>query len=127
MRKDRFEALVRRALHGLPPEIGRRLDNLAILVADWPTPRQLAQAGLSRRRDLLGLYEGIPLGGRGSGYTMVPPDRITIFRRPVELLCPTEDEMEEEVRRVVLHEIGHHLGFSEERLAELEGLDWEAS
>lgn len=123
MRKDRFEALVRLAVRELPADIRRRLDNLAIVVADWPTPEQLARGGMNHRRDLLGLYEGIPLGQRGSGYTMVPPDRITVFRRPVEMLCTTDEEVVDMVRRVVLHEIGHHLGFSEEQLAALEGLD----
>ncbi len=122
MRKDRFEALVRLAVRGLPADIRRRLDNLAMVVADWPTLQQLAQAGINHRRDLLGLYEGIPLGQRGSGYTMVPPDRITIFRRPVEMVSTTEEEVVKMVRQTVLHEIGHHLGFSEEQLAALEGL-----
>ena len=120
MRKDRFEVLVRRAVRKLPPEIRRRLDNVAIVVADWPGSHQMARGKVGRPRDLLGLYEGVPLADRGSGYTMVPPDRITIFRRPIELVCSSDEEIEDQVRRVVLHEIGHHLGFSEQQLAELE-------
>ncbi len=61
----------------------------------------------------------MPLTKRNSGYNMVPPDRITIFQGPVEEECDTEDEMREEIRRTVVHEIAHYFGFDEERLAEL--------
>lgn len=119
-RRARFEALVRKAIAGLPVEFRSRLENVDIVVEDWPTPRQLARIGGRSRRQLLGLYEGVPLTERGSGYNMVPPDRITIFRKPVEDKCRSEKEMAEEIQRVVRHEIAHHFGISDQRLSILE-------
>lgn len=120
MRRERFEDLVAEALAGLPEEFRERLDNVDVEVADWPTIRQLARGRVGRRWQLLGLYEGIPLTRRDAGYDMVLPDRITIFRRPIELICRSEEEIVRQVRKTVIHEIGHHFGIDDERLRELE-------
>jgi len=120
LNREQFEALVAKALSDLHPEFQSRLENIDIVVEDWPTPSQLAEAGLSHPIQLLGLYEGIPWGERGWGYSMVPPDKITIFRKPIEAKCRGEDEIEREVKRVVRHEIAHHFGFDDERLEEIE-------
>ena len=118
--REKFEALVVKALSDLHPEFQSRLENIDIVVEDWPTPSQLAEAGLSHPTQLLGLYEGIPWGERSRGYSMVPPDKITIFHKPIEAKCRGEDEIEREVKRVVHHEIAHHFGFDDERLEEIE-------
>jgi predicted Zn-dependent protease with MMP-like domain len=120
MRRERFLDLVAQAVAELPPEFGERLDNIDLVVEDWPTPRQLARAGARSRFALLGLYEGVPHTKRGQGYAMVPPDKITIFRKPIQARCRSESEVAEEVRRVVQHEIAHHFGLSEERLRLIE-------
>lgn len=112
-----FYELVERALDGLPPELAAMLENVAIMVDDWPdysTP-------LVRNNPedtLYGLYEGVPLTQRGWGYSGALPDRITIFKGPLERDFPPED-LEEQVRVTVVHEIAHHFGFDEERLEEL--------
>lgn len=107
---ERFEAYARRALEALPPELRARLSNVEIVVEQEPPPG-------SR---LLGLYQGVPLTRRGSGYSGVLPDKITIFRGPLERLYgPDEAVLEAEVRRVVLHELAHHFGIDDERLVEL--------
>ncbi len=109
-----FYELVERALDGVPRELSELLDNVAIVIEDWPensTP-------LSERQTLYGLYEGVPLTARGTSYNGVMPDRITIFRGPLERDFPPES-LEEQVRVTVVHEIGHHFGFDEERLEEL--------
>lgn len=101
------------------------LDNVEVIVEDEPTDEQLAlgrgypgQAG-GDEETLFGLYEGVPLTRRGSDYHLVPPDRITIFRGPLERACSSPQVIAREVRVTVMHELGHHLGFEEERLVVL--------
>jgi predicted Zn-dependent protease with MMP-like domain len=104
------------------------LDNVDIVVEDEPTPQQAARNRARERAErpesdgedgLFGLYEGIPLTERGQGYSMVLPDKITIFRGPLERACRSRQELMREVRITVVHELGHHLGIGEERLEEL--------
>jgi predicted Zn-dependent protease with MMP-like domain len=118
--RDRFEWLVFRAVEDLPDEFRERMDNIDIVVQDEPTSRQLAEAGLRRSETLLGLYEGVPLTRRSRGYGMVPPDKITIFQRPIEARCRSDSEAQREIQRVVIHEIAHHFGIGDARLNQLE-------
>lgn len=118
--RERFEELVAEALDGLPDEIMAVLDNVSIVVADTPTPDQLRAAGLVGRPELLlGLYEGIPLTERTSAYTLVLPDKITLFQRALEAHCPDESTLRQEVQATVIHELAHHFGISDQRLTEL--------
>src|SRR5439155_4198164 len=106
---ERFEELVADALDGIPGEIGRLIDNVAVFVED-----------VGPSSNILGLYQGIPLTRRenyGIGGGM--PDRITIYRLPITARCATEDEVVEAVRITVVHEGGHHFGLSDNRLREL--------
>jgi len=112
-----FYELVERALEDLPPELVELLDNLAILVEDWPDPEAHLVAQ-NPNENLYGLYEGVPLTERGVGYYGIMPDKITIFRGPLERDFPWH-ELEEQVQITVVHEIAHHFGFEEERLEEL--------
>lgn len=114
-----FERLVADALDGLPDAILRMLDNVAVVVADEPTAHQMERVGLGADEVLLGLYEGIPLTERTSGYGAVLPDKVTIFQRAIEDECETEDELVDAVRHTVVHELAHHLGISDERLIDL--------
>lgn len=105
-----FEALVDRALDQVPPELSALVTNVVVLVeeeapADDP--------------DLLGLYEGIAMTEREHTPGGVLPDRILIFRRPLQEMCETTDELVEEVRITVVHEIAHHFGLDDARLHEL--------
>ena len=114
VRKQDFYELVERALEGLPPELSSLLENVAIVVDDWSeysTP-------LVADDTLYGLYEGVPLTERGAGYYGMLPDKITIFRGPLERDFSRE-ELEEQIRVTVVHEIAHHFGLDEERLEEL--------
>ena len=120
MLKEDFEALVEKAFDNLPEEFRERLENVDIFVEDWPTRDQLAEARIKHKGGLLGLYEGIPVTERGHNYNLVLPDRITIFQKPVESVCSTPAETQEEVEHVLLHEIGHYFGFSEEQLVPVE-------
>jgi predicted Zn-dependent protease with MMP-like domain len=108
---DDFERWAEEAVESLPDDLRDYMSNLAIVIEDEPPPGQ----------PLLGLYEGYPLTGRTSSYGAVPPDKITIFRGPLERLYGGDRELlRREVGRVVLHEIAHHFGISDERLRELD-------
>jgi len=119
MEQEKFAALVERALHALPAEFLERLENIEILIADAPTSGQLRRSRVPRHSTLLGLYEGVPQTHRTTGYNLVLPDKITIFQKPIEEQCRTEEEIVKTVERVVRHEIAHHFGISDDRLREL--------
>ena len=111
-----FERLVADALDSIPAELGVQMENVAVVVEDWPRPDQLA----GRRGTLLGLYEGIPLTRRGPmSYAGAVPDRITIFRGPLCARATDADTLARDVRVTVLHEVGHYFGMSDARLREL--------
>lgn len=114
-----FKHLISKALEGLPPAIQKMLDNVEVIARNFPTREQLQANSLSSRMDLLGLYEGVPLTERTASYGMVLPDRITIFRGPIEAFCDSRESMAEQVRTTVRHELAHHFGISDERLEEM--------
>lgn len=115
-----FEHLVRRAVRDLPPPFLDRLENLDITVERRPSVRQLHGAGVPAGYTLLGLYQGVPHTQRGEGYSYALPDRIIIFQEPIESRCASDEDLVATVRRTVLHEIAHHFGIDDARLAELE-------
>jgi predicted Zn-dependent protease with MMP-like domain len=119
MEREAFEALVDEALAALPDDFRGRLANVAIAVEDWADRETLRAARLKHPTQLLGFYHGIPLSQRGSGYNMVAPDRISIYRMPILRQCRDEDEARETVRHVLQHEIAHHFGIDDDRLHEL--------
>ena len=119
MNPQQFEEAVAAAMDGLPEDFAEKLDNLQVVVRAAPLPGELAERGITQGT-LLGLYEGIPLTGRGLGYSLVMPDKITIFREPILAMCEqTGQPAPEVVRMVVLHEIAHHFGIPDYRLREL--------
>ena len=120
MDRERFEWLVARAIDSLPEEFRTKLGNIDVVVENWPTSGQLHKVGLRRSETLLGLYEGVPLIKRGSHYGMVPPDKITIFQKPIEAKCTHDVEITAEIERVVQHEIAHHFGIGDARLRQIE-------
>ena len=106
-----FEQLVELALDSLPAELRDQISNVEVVVEDEPPPGQ----------PLLGLYQGVPLTRRGSNYTGALPDKITIYRGPLERLSGDDpDELRRQVRHVVLHEVAHHFGISDWRLIEID-------
>jgi predicted Zn-dependent protease with MMP-like domain len=123
MNRERFEQLVARAVETLPDEFITRLENVDVVVEDYPTRGQLASVGLGRGQTLLGLYEGVPLTRRSSHYGLVPPDKISIFQKPIEAKCGGDDEITIEIRMVVQHEIAHHFGIGDAWLEQIEGGD----
>jgi predicted Zn-dependent protease with MMP-like domain len=120
MNRDQFEHLVKKALDELPEEFAARLDNVEVVVEDLPSRTHLRKSKIGHRYSLLGLYEGVPQTRRGRSYGLVPPDKITIFQRPIEARCRNDGEIAAEVRRVLRHEIAHHFGISDARLRQIE-------
>jgi|DewCreStandDraft_2_1066082.scaffolds.fasta_scaffold00132_45 predicted Zn-dependent protease with MMP-like domain len=116
--RRRFQQLVEEALAEVPEAFREALDNVHVVVEDWPTAEQLAAVGLPEDGVLFGLYEGTPLPERGIEPPLLP-DRITLFQGPLEEACDNEDDLREEIRRTVLHELGHYFGLDEDRLEEL--------
>jgi predicted Zn-dependent protease with MMP-like domain len=117
--RRQFEQIIVEALQQLPPQFRDAIDNLDIEVQWRPSPSELRRAGIRRSHTLFGIYLGVPLPQRSSGYSMALPDKIIIYQEPHELACATEGEMVEQVRKTLLHEIGHYLGIEEGRLREL--------
>jgi predicted Zn-dependent protease with MMP-like domain len=106
-----FEACVHEALETLPPDLRRAMSNVELVIEDEPPAGQ----------PLLGLYQGVPLTRRTTAYGGVPPDKISIFRGPLERHYGSDrTALRNQIRRVVLHEIAHHFGISDERLHELD-------
>ena len=113
-----FDQAVQAALDTIPDEFRPYLDNVSVEVRHRPDAKLLAE--YEETDDLLGLYVGVPLEEKGPGHDAPPlPDRILIFRENLCLLCETWEELVQEIRVTVLHEIGHHFGLDEDRLAEL--------
>lgn len=107
--RQRFEELVADALDSLPADLGRQMDNVAVVVED-----------VAEGRSLFGLYEGIPLTRRGpSSYGWVMPDRITLYQRTICSVCSNEADVVGQVRKTIIHEVAHHFGISDPRLEEL--------
>ena len=110
MDRDRFDALVDQALDGIPDELASVVRNVVVLVEDEPPDDE---------PDLLGLYEGVALTERWGDPTMELPDRIFVFRGPLLDMCESEEELVEEVRITVVHEVAHHFGIDDDRLHDL--------
>jgi predicted Zn-dependent protease with MMP-like domain len=106
-----FEQVIRDALDSVPPDLRERMSNVELVVADEPPAGQR----------LFGLYQGIPLTQRGTNYSGTLPDKITIYRGPLERQYGHDPELlAQQIRRVVLHEVAHHFGISDERLIEID-------
>ena len=108
--RERFEQLVDQALDSIPEELAQRVSNVVVLIEDEPPEDE---------PDLLGLYDGVALTERDSGYGLELPDRIFIYRNPLMDFCETEAQLVDEVRITVVHEVAHHFGIDDARLHEL--------
>jgi predicted Zn-dependent protease with MMP-like domain len=115
-----FTRLVQESIDSLPQNFRKLLENVAVLVEDFPSPETMRDMRLRSPYQLLGLYHGIPLDKRGSYYGNVPPDVVIIYQIPIERACATEDEIREQVRDTVIHEVGHFFGFGEAELRDVE-------
>lgn len=116
---EEFEQLVAQALDDLPDDIRQYLQNIEVVVSEWPTAAELRSVGMKPGQLLLGLYQGVPLTKRGNRYGLVLPDKVTIFQGTIERVCHTREQVVRQVQRTVKHELAHHFGISDDRLRDL--------
>jgi predicted Zn-dependent protease with MMP-like domain len=117
---EKFDELITRAMDELPQQYIKGLDNVAIVMADEPTDEQKMKMQIREHTVLLGLYEGIPLTHRGNNYTFVLPDKITLFKHSILRVVRSEDELFEQIKRTLWHEIAHYYGLNHARMEELQ-------
>lgn len=117
---EQFDQLISRAMDELPQEYIEGLQNVAIVMADDPSPEQIEQMKLDHNSLLLGLYEGVPLTQRGSGWSGMLPDKITLFKNPLLAVSHDESSLFEQIKRTLWHEIAHYYGLDHGRIDELE-------
>jgi predicted Zn-dependent protease with MMP-like domain len=120
MNRRVFERLVAEALDTLPECFREKLNNVAVVVEDWPDRETMRLARVGSPVELLGFYHGVPQTKRTHSYGLVSPDKISIYQRPIEMRCRTMEQVRMTIHRVLRHEIGHHFGLDEDQLREIE-------
>jgi predicted Zn-dependent protease with MMP-like domain len=120
IKKEQFEELVVKAISELPEYFRKKIENVTIHIEDFPDKKTLKELGHTSPYSLLGLYQGVPVTRRGIHYRNVMPDRITIFRKPILNKNKNPQAIKDDIKRVVLHEIGHYFGLSEHELYVIE-------
>ena len=124
MTRERFTELVQEALDGIPRRFRDAMKNVAVVVEDEPSQELLDDLDMDPGDTLFGLYHGTPLTQRGSSYGNVLPDRISIYKLPIEAACEDEDDIRQCIAETVIHEFGHYFGLSEEEIEEIEEKYW---
>jgi predicted Zn-dependent protease with MMP-like domain len=118
--EEEFEELVTEAISTLPEKFRERMENIVVVIEDLPSRELLMEMKIKSPYGLLGLYRGVPYTKRGIWYRNVMPDKIIIFKKPIEVRCRNKEEIKESVRKVVIHEIGHYFGLGEAALRKIE-------
>ncbi|OGL41181.1 MAG: hypothetical protein A3C43_09285 [Candidatus Schekmanbacteria bacterium RIFCSPHIGHO2_02_FULL_38_11] len=119
MTTEEFERIVEETILNLPKRFKKRIENLAVVIEDEPSYEILSHLNLKSKKSLLGLYQGIPITKRDSNYCNVLPDKITIFKKPIEALNQEKEKLKDIISKVVIHEIGHYFGMSENDLEQI--------
>jgi predicted Zn-dependent protease with MMP-like domain len=120
MTHEEFESIVQEEFDTLPAPFKDAIENVRVIVEDAPSQKALEKTGYRSNSILLGLYEGVPLSVRGADYGVRPvvPDTITLYRRSIQFIARTEDDIRREIRSTLIHEIGHYFGMSERQIRE---------
>jgi predicted Zn-dependent protease with MMP-like domain len=118
--EEEFKAFVSESIDSIPEPYASSMNNVAFVVEDEPTPEQRVKMKLDPHQTLFGLYEGIPLTKRGAGYNLVLPDKITIFKKPIQMFSRSFEDVKKQVHKTVWHEVAHHFGLDHLRINELE-------
>ncbi len=118
--QEEFEKIVSRAIDSIPDKYFEHIKNVVFVTEDEPTPEQRRKLQLRNDQSLFGLYEGIPITKRSSGYNMVLPDKITIFKNPIQMMSNSQEELVAQVNNTVWHEVAHYYGLDHLQIHELE-------
>ena len=118
--EEEFEELVAEAISSLPKKFKEKMENIVVVIESLPSQELLREMRIKSPYGLLGLYRGVPYPRRGIWYRNVMPDKIIIFKKPIEVRCRNKEDIKESVRRVVIHEIGHYFGLGEADLRKIE-------
>ena len=118
--EEEFEELVTEAISSLPKKFKEKMENIVVVIESLPSQELLREMKIKSPYGLLGLYRGVPYPRRGIWYRNVMPDKIIIFKKPIEVRCRNKEDIKESVRRVVVHEIGHYFGLGEVDLRKIE-------
>ena len=124
MQKERFTSLVDEAIGRIPKRFRDEMRNVVVVVEEEPSPELLLELELEEDDTLFGLYHGTPLTERDSTFGNTLPDRISIYQRPIEDACETDEDIRECVAETVIHEFGHYFGLSEEEIEDIEENYW---
>ncbi len=118
MLREEFEKIAESAFETLPGKFREAIENVGVVIEDYPDDEIVRRMHLRSRRDLLGLYQGIPLPMRGTWYGMTPvvPDKISLYQKNIEAVCGSNKEIAERIHEVLIHEIGHYFGMSDEEI-----------
>ena len=117
---DHFQQLVASAIDNIPKKYLDHMQNVAFIVEDWPSPEQRERLHLQPHQTLFGLYEGVPLPQRGGNSNLLLPDKITLFKRPMELSSGSLAELKSRIGRTIWHEVAHYYGLDHVRIYDLE-------
>ena len=117
---EQFGQMVQKGIDNIPPKYGKQISNVAFVTADVPSEEQRTKLKLSTNQSLYGLYEGIPLTRRSSGYNLVLPDKITIFRIPITMSCHNLIDAQELINKTIWHEVAHYFGLGHDQIHKLE-------
>ena len=120
MTDSQFDDFITKAMNELPQKYIKGLENVAVVMADEPTPEQVSKMKLDRNQLLLGLYEGIPLTNRGAGYNFVLPDKITLFKNSILAVAGNEKDIFQQIKRTLWHEIAHYYGLGHDQINKLQ-------
>lgn len=115
--QQEFEKIVAEGLDSLPERYQKNINNVVIVVEDVPTQEQLQKQKVKPGSMLLGLYEGIPLTARGGNYSGVLPDKISIFKRPIEMISNNFEELADQIKHTLWHEVAHYYGLDHIEIA----------
>ena len=124
MTRERFTQLVEEALREIPRRFRKEMKNVVVVVEDEPSPELLDEMEIEPGDTLFGLYQGTPLTERSWSFGNNLPDRISIYQKPTEEACETEDDVRDCIAETVIHEFGHYVGMSEEEIEEIEDKFW---
>ncbi len=118
MSREEFEQITEHAFESLPQRFREAIENVGVVIEDYPEDDIVRKMKLHSKYQLLGLYQGIPLPHRGSWYGMTPiiPDKISLYQKNIEALCRTESEIVAKIHEVLIHEIGHYFGMNDEEI-----------